>query len=245
MLQFSLFVFASLLVSYRPVHGQSCPEIPETGIDFGAAVGPFPEDVPSGCSAFEILVGKSTFPIDKLSHHLSTHPHALINAPARGTSEPNFEPAGKFGVIVGDPVVSNVSARLPDVRGYPVQYPASFNVITGGIQGRRDVFNRLTRQSALCPNQKFALVGYSQGASVMHSAADEIPTSLYPRILALAMFGDPELRTSLGDRFPAALEAKLLESCAIRDPVSFAFMLFCTDAVSRLAVVRAIVLISI
>lgn len=37
---------------------------------------------------------------------------------ARGTSEPSFP---KFGVIVGDPVVSNVSAKLAGVQGYPVQ----------------------------------------------------------------------------------------------------------------------------
>ena len=144
----------------------------------------------------------------------------MLTTVARGTSEPNFEPDGKFGVVVGDPIVSNVSKLLQGVRGYPVQYPASTSVITGGIQGRRDVVARLTRQSALCPNQRFALVGYSQGADVMHRAADEIPTSLFPKILAVAMFGDPNIRSSLGDRFPAALEAKLLQSCATRDPVS-------------------------
>jgi hypothetical protein len=35
---------------------------------------------------------------------------------ARGTSEP-----GPFGVIVGDPLVKNVAAALPDTRGYAVQ----------------------------------------------------------------------------------------------------------------------------
>jgi hypothetical protein len=45
---------------------------------------------------------------------------------ARGTSEPNYEAGGgKFGVVVGDPVVSNTTLRLPGARGYPVQvgYP--------------------------------------------------------------------------------------------------------------------------
>jgi hypothetical protein len=43
---------------------------------------------------------------------------------ARGTSEPSFP---TYGVIVGDPVVSNVSAQLSGVQGYPVQvrYPNS------------------------------------------------------------------------------------------------------------------------
>lgn len=41
---------------------------------------------------------------------------------ARGTSEPNYEAGGgKFGIVVGDPVVSNVTEVLPGARGYPVQ----------------------------------------------------------------------------------------------------------------------------
>lgn len=47
--------------------------------------------------------------------------HALTASSARGTSEPNYADGGKFGVIVGDPVVSNTSAILPGARGYPVQ----------------------------------------------------------------------------------------------------------------------------
>jgi hypothetical protein len=35
---------------------------------------------------------------------------------ARGTSEP-----GPFGVIVGDPLVTNVVAAMPLARGYAVQ----------------------------------------------------------------------------------------------------------------------------
>lgn len=41
---------------------------------------------------------------------------------ARGTSEPNYEAGnGKFGIIVGDPVVSNTTVKLLGSRGYPVQ----------------------------------------------------------------------------------------------------------------------------
>lgn len=48
-----------------------------------------------------------------------------MSNPARGTSEPSFP---KFGVIVGDPVVSNVSAQLPGVQGYPVQVRRSTEI---------------------------------------------------------------------------------------------------------------------
>lgn len=45
----------------------------------------------------------------------------ILYGTARGTSEPNYAQGGKFGVIVGDPVVSNVTAIISGARGYPVQ----------------------------------------------------------------------------------------------------------------------------
>lgn len=46
----------------------------------------------------------------------------LTRPVARGTSEPNYEEGdGKFGFIVGDPIVSNVTEILSEARGYPVQ----------------------------------------------------------------------------------------------------------------------------
>ncbi|EPS39250.1 hypothetical protein H072_7006 [Dactylellina haptotyla CBS 200.50] len=168
----------------------TCPPVPSNTISIGEPVPTNPADIPGGCSAYEILV-------------------------ARGTSEP-----GKFGFIVGDNLVGNVSQVLPGARGYPVQYPASIDVLGGGRQGRLDIINRLISQSLRCPTQKFALVGYSQGASIMHQAVAELPISLYPKISALCMFGDPNLRLGiLGDRFPLALRSKVLQSCAKGDLV--------------------------
>ncbi|KAI1858219.1 hypothetical protein JX265_010887 [Neoarthrinium moseri] len=178
------------------VTGQTCPEIPDTGVTIGDPVPIKPENIPKGCSDYEILV-------------------------ARGTSEPDYVAGGgKFGIIVGDPVVSNVTAKLPGARGYPVQYPASSAVITGTRQGSQDVVNRLKAQAAACPSQTFALVGYSQGAGVMHAAADEIPKALYPRIKSLVMFGDGYKRLgSTLSRFPSGLNEKARQVCATGDPV--------------------------
>ncbi len=81
--------------------------------------------------------------------------------------------------------------------------------------------NRLKLQAIACPNQKFALVGYSQGAGVMHAAAKDIPIYLYSRIKSIVMFGDPYHR--LGDalsRFPVGLNSKVKQVCAPGDPVS-------------------------
>ena len=93
-----------------------------------------------------------------------------------------------------------------------------------------DVINRLNGQAKACPKQKFALVGYSQGAGVMHgalnpSAKPQLDTAVFDRILALVMFGDPAYQgqtgpsTSFTPTFPAPLYERLRENCAPGDPV--------------------------
>jgi cutinase len=86
--------------------------------------------------------------------------------------------------------------------------------------GAKDVVDRVSEQSKACPNQRFALVGYSQGARVMREASLKLDSSLFPKILALVMFGDRGIRDMKIAQFPAPLEAKLWENCAPADPVS-------------------------
>ena len=51
------------LLHLRGVASQTCPEIPDTGVVIGDPVPIRPEDIPPGCSDFEILVGmKKTGP---------------------------------------------------------------------------------------------------------------------------------------------------------------------------------------
>jgi cutinase len=86
--------------------------------------------------------------------------------------------------------------------------------------GRDDVISRLTSQAQACPNQKFALVGYSQGAIVMRMASPKIPEAIHKKITALVMFGDPGLRGGRGS-FPTDFNLKLYENCGKGDPVSY------------------------
>jgi cutinase len=96
----------------------NCPELPETGVVMGEPVPMHPEHIPAGCSDFEILVGKCG-PCVLFLCLARLHSTTYL---ARGTSEPNYEGGdGKFGIVVGDPVVTNTTLRLPGARGYPVQ----------------------------------------------------------------------------------------------------------------------------
>jgi len=125
---------------------------------------------------------------------------------ARGTSEP-----GDFGVIVGDPLVARVKRDLPgvNVRGYPVQYTASMLAAATGIT---DVGKRLTQQANECPNEKFALAGYSQGGMVVQGALGSIPANLRDKVVAVVLYGAGD-----GSSVNAAFKTKTIANCAPGD----------------------------
>jgi hypothetical protein len=134
--------------------------------------------------------------------------------------------APTYGIVVGDNIFPAVQALVPDVTGYAVDYPASF-ATDSKAKGAADVVKHINSQSKACPKQKFALIGYSQGGDVMHSAAAKLDASLYPSIVALVMFGDPGnkgpgAKSPLGGivpEFPAPLLQKTKQNCSKGDPV--------------------------
>jgi predicted esterase len=48
----------------------------------------------------------------------------------------------------------------------------------GASVGIADVKNRLAKENAECPNQKYVLVGYSQGGMVVQSSMRGIPAAV-------------------------------------------------------------------
>ncbi|MGW5918917.1 cutinase family protein [Nocardia fluminea] len=78
---------------------------------------------------------------------------------ARGTVEPGY-----LGAAIGDPLYAVLSAQLPvDTTAHRVEYPADLLVPTSMIDGTRAMTGHLIHQAAACPDQRFVLVGYSQG----------------------------------------------------------------------------------
>jgi cutinase len=94
-------------------------------------------------------------------------------------------------------------------------------------KGAADVVKHISDQAAKCPSQKYVLVGYSQGADVQHDATQKIPKGLWPRIVAVVMFGDPgnqgpTAKSPMGGLvpvFPEVLAARTKQNCASGDPV--------------------------
>jgi hypothetical protein len=111
-------------------------------------------------------------------------------------------------------LLARVKEALPEVRGYAVQvhhtqsltpfryaastdhiqYPANMGAVSWQT-GVKDTVNRLNSQNKECPEQKFALVGYSQGAMVIRLAImandTKISDAAYKQIVGGATFGDP------------------------------------------------------
>ncbi|MBW0104098.1 cutinase family protein [Pseudonocardia sp. KRD291] len=113
---------------------------------------------------------------------------------ARGTGE-------RAGLgSVGTPFVRAVTSTLGgrSVSSYAVDYPAASNQRSGS--GTTDMTNRVTSEAQRCPDTKFVIGGYSQGAAVTDSAVGvrvaggggtPIPASLAPRVAAVVVYGNP------------------------------------------------------
>ncbi|MBH0776402.1 cutinase family protein [Nocardia bovistercoris] len=119
-------------------------------------------------------------------------------AVARGTEEP-----GALGAVVGDRLYDALAQGIPvDSTVYAVRYPASTDFPSSVSAGIADLAGHLEAQAAACPEQRFVLVGYSQGAVVVHGALGTplltaapgihpLPPYLADRIAAVLLFGDP------------------------------------------------------
>ncbi|MEV6774377.1 cutinase family protein [Nocardia sp. NPDC051030] len=162
---------------------------------------------------------------------LVTAQHASAAAPcspvelvaARGTEEP-----GDLGDEVGDPLYGALQDALPvSVSAYRVDYPATLEVHSPGL-GSADLVQHLVDQAAACPDQRFIVAGYSQGALVVHTAlgtsladmvpgAAHLPPELNDRIAAVLLFGDP-LRL-FGAQVPGPYQAHTGSWCNNGDPI--------------------------
>jgi cutinase len=146
---------------------------------------------------------------------------------ARGTGEP-----GSLGIIVGNPVYSALRSEIrgQSLTSYAVDYPADVSPGSAS-EGNADLVEHVRSQAASCPNQKFILVGYSQGANVVDNSIGissdgaavggpivaQIPASVEPRVAAVLLFGNP-IR-AIGRSVTGTYAVRTLDICAQGDPV--------------------------
>ncbi|MFD3701822.1 cutinase family protein [Nocardia sp. NPDC058658] len=140
---------------------------------------------------------------------------------ARGTVEPGY-----LGAAVGDPLYAVLSAQLPvDTTAHRVEYPADLLVPSTFSDGTRAMTAHLINQAAACPDQRFVLVGYSQGAVVTHAVLGSaavpgawvLPPELSSRVVAVLLFGDP--MRLIGGTVTHLYADRTANYCAAGDPV--------------------------
>ncbi|MBB5917253.1 cutinase [Nocardia transvalensis] len=143
---------------------------------------------------------------------------------ARGTGEPGY-----LGSGVGDPLYGALQDRLPvSVSAYRVDYPADLTDPFSVGKGSADLVAHLAYQAATCPDQRFILAGYSQGAAVVHTALGTGITNFIPgavrvdgdlggRVTSVLLFGDP--MRLIGWSVPEPYLWRTADFCAAGDPV--------------------------
>ncbi|KAH8842829.1 hypothetical protein MCOR27_009387 [Pyricularia oryzae] len=109
---------------------------------------------------------------------------------ARGTTE-----RGNVGTVVGPPLLDAVKqlSNGLDVNMQGVDYPADVRGFMqgGDPQGSARMAGIIKALAADCPNTGIIISGYSQGAQLMHNAADQLDPASASHITAAVAFGDP------------------------------------------------------
>jgi len=126
----------------------------------------------------------------------------LLVVMARGTGEP------AKGQLLS-PVSRAIEKEDPDaIKTLNLDYPADTNVNEGGTEGVRRLIDTLNVQADHCPAQRFALLGYSQGALVIGDAlsepamrlvgenAGELTDQAGSAVLAVVLYGNPRFSPS-------------------------------------------------
>lgn len=149
---------------------------------------------------------------------------------ARGTSEPAG--VGRVGQALSSRLAEQLGGRTMGVYG--VNYPATYD-FRAAADGAVDATNHILGLSQLCPDTRFVLGGYSQGAAVVDmllgipplgdrvgdvGSAPPLPFSVADRVAAVAVFGNPAAK--FGNPIsmaPAPFAGKGIDLCADGDPI--------------------------
>jgi hypothetical protein len=124
-------------------------------------------------------------------------PQLVADAPANGCAEVETiavrgTTERQGGGIVAGPLARALQDQFDQtVQTHDLVYPASFAYQSSKRQGVTALRARLSRTSAACPDTRFVLIGYSQGADVIGDTLSSGTVPAADRIGAVVLFGDP------------------------------------------------------
>ncbi|KAK3678968.1 hypothetical protein LTR78_001421 [Recurvomyces mirabilis] len=141
-------------------------------------------------------------------------PHTLLFA--RGTTED-----ANLGNVLGPPLITALEAvflgsdllAVQGVNNYPaipIEYCEG-----GSLTGSQNLASLIHQTHALCPSTKLIVSGYSQGAQVVHNAAQILSASDTAFISSVLLFGDPNNGYPVGS-VPAK---KVYVDCHVGDDI--------------------------
>ncbi|KAH8801993.1 cutinase [Flagelloscypha sp. PMI_526] len=121
----------------------------------------------------------------------------LVTIYARGTNEPGV------GISIGPALIRDLNTTLPNLSKtfLGVDYPADVTgaLIGGSIQGSQTMAQMVATTAGNCTDTEIVMVGYSQGAQVVHRAVSLLSSGQAASVAAVVMFGDPKNGTSLAN----------------------------------------------
>ncbi|KAF9737718.1 hypothetical protein PMIN06_002341 [Paraphaeosphaeria minitans] len=136
---------------------------------------------------------------------------------ARGTGQ-----QGNVGdsQAVGPLFFNNLASRIGGTSKLAIQgvtYSASVaGFLAGGDSaGTTTMTNLISQTASRCPNTKIVLSGYSQGAQLVHNAAQKTSAANAAKVAAVVVFGDPKRGQSLG----SIVSSKVLTICHSGDNI--------------------------
>lgn len=163
----------------------------------------------STVAALAVAIGLGTVAAQPAGAQATCTPVEVVIARESGSSQ------GSSWVLTG--LARSISTRLGGrTSTYHVNYPASYNFLSSVPQGVTDMVRHLNEQATRCPDQKFVLLGYSQGAMVGGDAlaaprdrtfgpAEALSGEAASSVAAVVWFGDPRFRS--GEPFNAGSPA--------------------------------------
>ncbi|KAH7377397.1 cutinase-domain-containing protein [Pyrenochaeta sp. MPI-SDFR-AT-0127] len=136
---------------------------------------------------------------------------------ARGTNQ-----AGNVGdsAAVGPLFFNNLTSRLGGTGQLAIQGVTYSASVSGFFQGgdptgSTTMTNLISTAATRCPSTKIVLAGYSQGAQLVHNAAQRTSATNAARVAAVVVFGDPKR----GQSFGSITSSKTLTICHTGDNI--------------------------